>query len=314
MIGSSGVDRSRNSGRQAVNRSIEMLQLILRSAVLALVLLLTLMVGTANAQDPAEGATSDESQENVLEQLQVKMTAGIGDKAALDKITNRRVTSEVLIPDAGIEAKHFSFISAAGVMYESLSIEGYGDFRQGFHGDLAWSHDPINGPAILSGAMKDQLRRGSRLFTPLHFMTDYASATAAGEEMVGEVDCNIFIFHTKTDTEEKYWISKDASRVIQVTLTADSPMGKIPMSMQLTDYKQVEQIWYAHTMDIQQGTQKMQMIIQDVQHDVEPKEDELTIPAQVQELVDRKKAGKVEGEKKEEEAKEPAPEKEDSER
>ena len=80
--------------------------------------------------------------------------------------------------------------------------------------------------------------------------------------MVGEVDCNIFIFHTKTDTEEKYWISKDASRVIQVTLTADSPMGKIPMSMQLTDYKQVEQIWYAHTMDIQQGTQKMQMIIE----------------------------------------------------
>ncbi len=289
-----------------------MLQLLMRSSVHALVLLLTLMVGTATSQDPAEGETSGESQESVLDQLQVKMIAGIGDKAALEKIKNRRVLSSVLIPGAGIEAKHFSYISAAGEMVESLFIEGYGDFRQGIHGDLAWSHDPINGPAILAGAMKDQLRRGSRIFTPLYFMTDYASATAAGEEMIGEVDCDIFIFNTKTGTEEKYWISKDASRVIQVTLTADSPMGKIPMSMQLTDYKQVEQIWYAHTMDIQQGTQKMQMIIQDVQHDVEPKEDELTIPAQVQELVDRKKAAKEEAENKDEEAKEPAPEEKES--
>jgi hypothetical protein len=102
--------------------------------------------------------------------------------------------------------------------------------------------------------------------------------------------------------------------VIQVSLTADSPMGKIPMRMQLTDYKQVEQIWYPHTMDIQQGTQKMQMTVQEVQHDVEPKEDELTIPAEVQELVDRKKAAKEEGEKKEEEAKEPAPDKKESDR
>ena len=291
-----------------------MLQLLMRSSVHALVLLLTLMVGTATSQDPAEGEAPAESQENVLDQLQVKMIAGIGDKAALEKIKNRRVISAVLIPGAGIEAKHFSFISAEGGMVESLFIEGYGDFRQGIHGDLAWSHDPINGPAILSGAMEDQLRRGSRIFTPLYFMKDYASATAAGEEMIGEVDCNIFIFNTKTDTEEKYWISKDASRVIQVTLTADSPMGKIPMSMQLTDYKQIEQIWYAHTMDIQQGTQKMQLIIQEVQHDVEPKEDELTIPAEVQELVDRKKSAKEEAEKKEEEAKEPAPEEKESDR
>ena len=291
-----------------------MLQLLMRSSVHALVLLLTLMVGTATSQDPAEGEAPAESQENVLDQLQVKMIAGIGDKAALEKIKNRRVISVVLIPGAGIEAKHFSFITAAGEMVESLFIEGYGDFRQGIHGDLAWSHDPINGPAILSGAMEDQLRRGSRIFTPLYFMKDYTSATAAGEEMIGEVDCNIFIFNTKTDTEEKYWISKDASRVIQVSLTADSPMGKIPMRMQLTDYKQVEQIWYAHTMDIQQGTQKMQMTIQEVQHDVEPKEDELTIPAEVQELVDRKKAAKEEGEKKEEEAIEPAPDKKESDR
>ena len=156
----------------------------------------------------------------------------------------------VLIPGAGIEAKHFSFISAEGGMVESLFIEGYGDFRQGIHGDLAWSHDPINGPAILSGAMEDQLRRGSRIFTPLYFMKDYASATAAGEEMIGEVDCNIFIFNTKTElgryTSDAWQsviadILLDDRGVIEVTFTpvALDPGTEGPLFFETRGYPEV---------------------------------------------------------------------------
>jgi len=256
--------------------------------------------GSSDTPAPTDG----EIQENVLEALQQKMIGAIGEKSALEKVKNRRMISSVSIVDAGIEAKNLGFVSADGVMSESLSIEGYGDFRQGVHGGVVWTSDPINGPAILSGPMKDQILRSAHLFPALHLQEDYVSAVLSGEETINDVECDIYLLKSKTDTEEKYWVSKADHRTIQVSLIADSPMGKIPMKIQLGDFKKVDEIWYPHTMTIEQGIQTMDLEVSQIQHDVEPEETELVAPKSVQQLIERKKDSKKESGAEKEETKE----------
>lgn len=276
----------------------------------ALLLIIGMNLSTISAQDPTDkpAQVDGEIQDNVLEALQEKMIAAIGVQSTLEKIKNRRMISTVSIVDAGIEAKNFGFISADGVMSESLSIEGYGDFRQGVHGGVVWSADPINGPAIISGAMRDQLLRSAHLFPPLQFHEDFASIILSGEESIDDEDCNVYLFKTKTGTEEKYWVSKANHRTIQVSLIADSPMGKIPMKVQMKNYKSVDEIWYPHTMNIEQGIQKMTLEVGQILHNVEPEETELTAPKSVLALIERKKEGAKPPEAEKGETKEPVAE------
>ena len=265
-----------------------------RLMALLLITVMSLPALSVRGSSDTPAPTDGELQENVLEALQQKMIGAIGEKSALEKIKNRRIISTVSIVDAGIEAKNLGFVSADGVMSESLTIEGYGDFRQGVHGGVVWTADPINGPALLSGPMKDQILRSAHLFPALHLKEDYVSATLSGEESVTDVECDIYLLKSKSDSEEKYWISKADHRTIQVSLVADSPMGKIPMKIQLGDFKKVDEIWYPHTMTIEQGIQTMELEVSEIQHDVEPEDSELTAPQSVQALIERKKASKKE--------------------
>ncbi len=254
------------------------------------------------AQDPPANPepTAKEEPGNVLKELQVTLIEAVGGREALEKHGNRRMVAKVLIPDAAIEAKHVGFVSRKGTMWESMTIEGYGDFQQGFHGDVAWSMDPINGPRILDGVEKEQLRRSSHLQPLLWFDKDYVFASMSGTEKIGDMDCNVYKLKTTMDSEETYWIDAKTNFIIQVALTVESIMGKIPMRIHMGDYKQLEGIWYPHALEIQQGIQKIQMSIENLEYDVEPESAEKTVPAPVQTLVDRKKESKEKEQKPEE--------------
>ena len=258
------------------------------------------------AQDPPAKPESPSKEEpvNVLAELQNKLIEATGGREALEKHSNRRIVAKVLIPGAAIEAAHTGFVSREGMMWESMTIEGYGDFQQGFHGDIAWTLDPINGARVLSGAEKEQIRRGSHLETLLWLDKDFVSAVESGSEKLGAIDCTIFKLKTTSGTEETYWVATETNFLIQLAMTVDTVMGKIPMKVLMSEFKQMEGIWFPHMMEIQQGIQKMQMIIEDVKYNVEPEVVEETIPAEVQAVIDRKKAA----EKKATGAKETSPE------
>jgi hypothetical protein len=268
------------------------------------------------AQDPPAKPEplGEVEQENVLVELQKTLIEAAGGKEALEKHSNRRWIGMVLIPGAGIEARSVNFSSREGILWDSASLEDGGDYLQGFHGDVAWRMDPINGARVLSGEAKVQLRRASRLEPLLWLDKDYVSATKIGAEKVGKDDCTVYSLTTTTGSQEKFWVKDENKFLVKIAGTAETMMGKIPMTAQMSAFKKVENIWFSYEYQIQQGIQKMQLTLEQVNYDVEPEDIEITIPAEVQELVDRKKAAKEEGEKKEEEAKEPAPDKKESDR
>jgi hypothetical protein len=242
------------------------------------------------AQDPPVKPEAVAEQKNVLAELQKSLIKAFGGKEALEKFNNRRVMATISIPAAAIEAKHVGFVAKDGTMRESMTIEGYGDFQQGVLGGVAWAQDPINGARVLAGREKLQLLRTSHLQPLLWLDKNFVSAVKIGTEKVGAVDCNIYSLQSTIDTTEKYWVAMETDFLIKISMTADSIMGKVPMTVRMGDYKEFQGIWYPHDLEIVQGIQTMQMTIDEVKYDVEPESIEQTLPDQVKAILERKKA------------------------
>ena len=237
----------------------------------------------------AEEAKSDEAGKALLAELQEKSIKAVGGKEALEKYSNRKMSSKVKIADAGLEADLTLFVDSQGNYRESMVITGYGNFQQGINGDVAWSLDPINGPRLVTGKEKEQLLRSARLQPNLWLTRDHQSATLAGEETIGEIACTIYDLKTNDGAVHKYWVANDDGLVRKVSMTVESPMGQIPIQVRMSEYKAVDGIQYPHKMSMKQGVQNMEVTLTTLEHDAEVDAEMLTLPEQVKKLVERSK-------------------------
>ena len=245
---------------------------------------------TAGKEPATEGAEADKAGKALLLELQEKSIAAVGGREVLEKYSNRKMSSKVKITDAGLEADLNVFVDKQGNYLESMAITGYGDFQQGVHGDVAWSLDPINGPRLLKGKEKDQLIRSARLQPNLWLARDYQSVAKGGEETVNDIACTIYDLKTKDGSIHKYWISNESGLPSKVSMTLESPMGKIPVQIWMTEYKAVDGIMYPHLMKMKQGVQNMEVQLVTIEHDSEVDAAAIKLPESVQKLVDRDKA------------------------
>lgn len=245
--------------------------------------------GEVKKEPVADTSEADKAGKALLLELQDKFIEAVGGREVLEKFSNRKMSSKVKIADAGLEADLNVFVDSQGHFLESMVITGYGDFQQGLHGDVAWSLDPINGPRLLTGKEKDQLIRSGRLQPALWLARDHQSAEKAGEETVNDVPCTIYDLKTKTGSIHKYWISNEDGLARKVAMTLESPMGKIPVQIWMTDYKALDGIMYPYQMKMKQGVQNMEVQVMTVEHDGEVDPAVLKLPEPVQKLVDRNK-------------------------
>ena len=250
---------------------------------------LTAQDGTADK--PAKEAAENAEGKEVLAALQGRIIKALGGKEVLEKFSNRVTTSTVKIIAQGMEAELVTFLDKNGSYRESMSLEGFGDFIQGISGDVTWALDPINGPRLVAGAEKVQLRRGARLHTALWLTNDYLSAKVIGEEKIKDQLCEIFDLVTTDGKTEKYWVSENGL-VCKMTMTADSQMGKIPMEITLESWKEIDGIQFPEHIRVKQALQMMEIHLGKIEHDVEDTSAMTAIPEKVQKLVDMEKSKK----------------------
>ena len=270
-----------------------------KSSLFLLLLLMVALGAPVSAQDgeasEKKAPSADEAGKTLLAELQKKSIEAVGGKEALEKFSNRKMSSKVKIVDAGLEAELNNFVDAQGNYLESMVITGYGDFRQGINGEVAWSYDPINGPRLITGKEKTQLLRSARLQPTLWMTRDHQSAAKAGEESVNDVACTIYDLKTNDGAVHKYWVANDDGLVRKVSMTVESPMGQLPIQITMSEYKAVDGIQYPHLMRMKQGVQNMAVTVESIEHDAEVGDEMKKLPEPVQKLVDRNKPKEEEG-------------------
>ncbi|HIA28387.1 MAG TPA: hypothetical protein EYN79_09825 [Planctomycetes bacterium] len=270
----------------------------MKKLVLLLMFLLPLLLLPAQEVPPTPPATDEALDLPAVAGVIEKLKAASGGEKAWEGIKNRRTTGKVVIPQAGMNAQTVSYISAAGVLRERLVFPDFGEFLQGVDGNIGWANDPIQGPRLLGDAELKQYQRMTRLHPLLKIDQDYEKIEIKEREKVGDLDCLHVVFTVKDSKRlEHWWVDEEKYYLRKLSTIITSPMGEIPITTTLGDYREIDGVALPHASEIEQGLQKIIVTIEKYEHNVEISAEDLAIPAEVQALLDRKAAREKEKEK-----------------
>lgn len=137
-----------------------------------------------------------------------------------------------------------------GRFFIEESVEGVGRTRAGFDGKRYWSDDPISQLRELEGAEAEQYAWASSMFLPAHWKKHFVSAKSIGARKVGsEV---LYDVELRTKGGEKLVMSFDkASKLMrEQSFEQISAMGKIPLTVRLSDYREVGGYKFPHRQEL----------------------------------------------------------------
>src|ERR1043165_4114417 len=194
--------------------------------ILTVILSLTSTPGSSERKANTEAPT--------LEQILDKYVQALGGRASLEKVNSRAskgaFTSIHLKTKGPIEL----YAKAPNKWLMVLVAQGYGNYRRGFNGTVAWEKYPGSDSANnLSGFSK----RDAEFYLPLKFREMYPNATLKDSETLGEHET--LVLEAPAAGNPKRWYFDNKSGLLLRTETRNSS-GKVLDSVDYDDYRLVD--------------------------------------------------------------------------
>jgi hypothetical protein len=165
----------------------------------------------------------------------------VGGRATLDAVDSFYYAGEIAILGQNI-AGNIEIWWKDGDFYTEQHMVGIGKIRAGKAGSTIWSDDPINGLRRLEGAEAEQHAWASSLMLAADWKRHFAAAeTVAERELDGSTVYDVELTSASGATVQ---MTFDADSGLQVAQTYEqvTPMGKMPVSVKMEDYREVEGI------------------------------------------------------------------------
>lgn len=244
---------------------------IRRAAALALGLALT--AGAAEAQ-PLPAASD----------LVAKYRAAIGGQDAFAKYQSMTMNGSFSMPAAGITAPFTAWSARPNHGAMVVSIPGFGDIRQGYDGQVAWSMNPMEGPRVLDGAELKQVVDDSDFDSSLRPMAKIASMETVELTKMGGQDCYKVRITWKSERVSHDCYSPETGLLVASVATQESNMGATEAVTLYNDYKDFGGITLPTRMTIVVMDMEQILSVSDITFDSVP-EGTFKLPAEIQGLV-----------------------------
>ena len=174
------------------------------------------------------------AQDPTLEQVLDKYVQALGGKLALEKVNSR--TSKGTFTSTQLKSKGpvELYAKAPNKQLMVLVAQGYGNYRRGFDGTVAWEKYPGNGNASnLSGFSK----RDAEFYLPIKFRETYPSVGLKGREKLR--DREVFVLEAPGAGKPKRWYF-DAETGLLLRTETRNAQGKVLGSTDYDDYRGVD--------------------------------------------------------------------------
>ncbi len=194
----------------------------------------------AKAADPKGGAAVTETKAAGLPEASVlldKAVDAVGGKAKIEAMHSFYTESAVEIDGQNIRAATKLWWKD-GDFYTEQDMGGVGMLRAGKQGDVIWSDDPINGRRKLSGVEAEQLAWASSLVLAADWQRHFARAETVAERQLGGKRVYDVKLTSKTGAENLVTFDADTGLNVAQKFEQASPMGKVPVSVSLEDYRE----------------------------------------------------------------------------
>jgi hypothetical protein len=199
----------------------------------------------------------------------VRPTAQSGQAVAADLPTARQVIDRHLKVIGGVDAyKAVQSIRATGTMsvpaqqmngtlemmaarpnrrLVRVNIPGIGAIEEGFDGKIAWSIDPISGPALVVGRELTERADDAWFDAPLHepdFVTDMS---VVGREEFDRRQAYRVSVRTKAVLEQFELFDVETGQQLGYEARRETPMGTVPIISTYRDYRKFGALTMAAT-------------------------------------------------------------------
>ena len=192
--------------------------------------------------------------------------AAIGGEAAIRKHTCMVTKGTLSMPAAGMSGKLEITTLAPNKVVTAMEFPGVGIIRQGFDGTVGWSMNPMQGPSLIEGTMLEELKKSSDMYKDLDPSKIWTKAETKGAVNFGGVPCyEIVVTGGPGDGALYYDIQSGLTR--GMVLTVESPMGKMPSTTIMSDYKEFDGVKIAARTDMEAMNMKQVLTVDSVNYE-----------------------------------------------
>lgn len=203
------------------------------------------------------------------EDLLAKSVEAAGGKDAFAKIESFYYQGQLEIAGQKLEAKAELWWKK-GDFYTEQNMGGVGKVRAGRKGGKIWAEDPVNGMRDLSGLEAEQITWQSHMMLPVEWQTYFSRAETVREDKVGDKAVYVVKLTSASGAELEVMFDKDGGLWRGMKFTQETPMGKIPVTLALEDYRDVAGIKmaYKQVTEMPLANATMEMIKLDVNAEI----------------------------------------------
>jgi hypothetical protein len=194
------------------------------------------------------------------------------------EVVGRNISGSIVIDEQGEKS------------YSAIEIAGIGKIEEGFDGAVAWESSAIQGTRIKEGDEKAAMERSSSFRVLSHWKEYYSGIRTIGSEDVGGKSAWKVEMTPKQGKLEIYYFDRDSGLLARMDQTVSSPLGEIPTSVELADYRSVDGIQTPFAMTQEAAGQKMAIRLDKVSYNVSLAPTLFDLPEAVKELLAKKKA------------------------
>ena len=205
-----------------------------QAALLILTLSLSLAFILVGGEPISQSKTSTEAP--TLEQILDKYVEALGGRAALGKVNSRSSKGTFTSINLKTKGPIEIYTKAPNKWLMVLLAQGYGNYRRGFNGTVAWEKYPGRDSASNLSSFS---KRDAEFYLPLKFRETYPNATLKGSEVLNQHET--FVLEAPAAGNPKRWYFDHKSGLLLRTETRDSS-GKTLDSVDYDNYSLVDSI------------------------------------------------------------------------
>jgi len=245
---------------------------------------ITLLASFAGAlASPLASAQDLPKAETILDRY-VEVTGG---KAAYQKHTHQKMTGTLLVPDVGMTGNLTRYAATPDKEYSILQLGPLGKAESGFNNGVAWEKNLITGPRVKNGDEKALAEREARFNAQVDWRKTYPKVETTGSEAVNGEECYKILATPAAGKPETQFYSKKSGLLVKTIATAVSPMGEIPVEVEVSDYKNFDGVLIATRSKSKMGPQHLEITITDISFDQAVPADLFELPSEIKALVDK---------------------------
>lgn len=169
--------------------------------------------------------------------LLAKSVAAMGGADAVKAIKSIRVRGTFEMPAQGASGT-IEIVQARPAQFRTtISIQGFGTIESGSDGKIAWSLDPVTGPALLVGKALTDAVSDAQFDAPLYGPEFVKEATTLAKTTFADKAAYKLKVVTTFGSETTMYLDAATYMPLGSEKVEESPMGAMPTTTTLGDYK-----------------------------------------------------------------------------